>query len=136
MLLFNEAGEILYTQGFPPDFCSKHPHKFSGADPPGARFGFSTPSRLGNAFERVTHDAPTLSTMGGTTFAKAFPNSVSFGPVYPLQEKSLAHQADECLPVSYLVRNAKIYGAAIMLLATDLDGAKGPLKLGGQGLGL
>lgn len=91
---------------------------------------------LQQAFHRVTHDPPELRTMGGTTFAKAFRNAVSFGPVYPAQEKNLAHQADECLPIRYLIRNVKIYGAALVLLAADLDKASGPLKLGGYGLGL
>ncbi|HUT26269.1 MAG TPA: Sapep family Mn(2+)-dependent dipeptidase [Sumerlaeia bacterium] len=91
---------------------------------------------LQRAFSRVTHDPAALRTMGGTTFAKAFRNAVSFGPVYPAQEKNLAHQADECLPIRHLVRNVKIYGAALILLAADLEKASGPLKLAGQGLGL
>ncbi len=92
---------------------------------------------LQTAFNRVTNDVGTLSSMGGSTFAKAFPNAVCFGPVYLAEEKHLAHQADECLKIDHLIRNAKIYGLAIMLLATDLDKAQKSRKPpAGHGLGL
>lgn len=73
---------------------------------------------LQESFRRVTGDEPELEAMGGTTFAKAFPNALCFGPVYPKQEKLLFHQADERIQVDHLMRNVEVYGLALMLLAT------------------
>ncbi len=86
------------------------------------------------SFEKVTGDEATLKTIGGTTFAKAFPNAVSFGPTYPKTEKELFHQADENITVEQLMRNVKIYSLALMLLAVDWD--KSSTSGSGMGLGL
>ena len=88
---------------------------------------------LQQAFERVTGHEAKLVAKAGTTFAKAFPNSVTFGPVYPAEEEDLAHQADECIRVDHLLRNVKIYGLALMLLAVDGTRIS---KSSGHGLGL
>jgi succinyl-diaminopimelate desuccinylase len=53
---------------------------------------------------------------GGTSYAKVFPNSVSFGPVMPGQEK-LEHAVNERLPTAQITINAGIYATAILLLA-------------------
>ncbi len=78
---------------------------------------------LQSAYSEVTGYEPKLCALGGTTFAKAFPNAVSFGPVLPDEEKSLAHEADECVRIEHMVRNTKIYGLALLLLAADLENA-------------
>ena len=75
---------------------------------------------LQKAFTRVTGAEATLTSMGGSTFAKAFPNAVCFGPVHPAEESKLAHQANECVRVEHLMRNVEIYALALMLLACEL----------------
>ena len=74
---------------------------------------------LRQAFTRVTGcDAPLVS-KGGSTFAKAFPNAVTFGPVFPAEEEDLTHQVDERVSIDHMVRNAKIYGLSLLLLAAE-----------------
>jgi succinyl-diaminopimelate desuccinylase len=78
-------------------------------------------SSLQEAFHAVTALEPRLQAIGGTTFAKALPNCVSFGPILPeVGEKEIAHQTDEHVSIEHLARNAKIYACAMALLATDL----------------
>ena len=74
---------------------------------------------LQEAYEKATGREPELTAIGGTTFAKAYPNCVSFGPVDEHEEKSLAHMTNEHVKVDHQMRNARIYGHAIALLTTD-----------------
>jgi len=56
--------------------------------------------------------------IGGTTFAKAFPRAVCFGPVDETDgEPSLAHQCDERITTVANLRNLKIYTLALARLA-------------------
>lgn len=76
------------------------------------------------AYSAVTDRPATLESIGGTTFAKAFPNAVCFGPVDPGDgEPELAHQTDERISLAAMRRNVEIYGRAFAALA--LDGARG-----------
>ncbi|MFP4379220.1 MAG: Sapep family Mn(2+)-dependent dipeptidase [Candidatus Sumerlaeia bacterium] len=75
---------------------------------------------LKTAFQRVTGKKPELTSSSGTTFAKAFPNSLCFGPILTPEEPSQMHQADEHLKIEDLLRNTKIYGYSLMLLACQL----------------
>lgn len=70
---------------------------------------------LREGFEIVTGEPGDLRAIGGTTYAKAIPNCCAFGSV--LDEPELAHQTDERMPVESIVRNAKIYGTSLGLLA-------------------
>lgn len=74
------------------------------------------------AYERVTGQPATCESIGGTTFAKAFDNAVVFGPCAP-DEPGLAHERDERVSIEALVRNAKLYAAALWELAVDGEGA-------------
>ncbi|OPZ08495.1 MAG: putative dipeptidase [candidate division BRC1 bacterium ADurb.BinA364] len=74
---------------------------------------------LQSAYHAVTGREPKLSACTGTTFAKAFPRAVCFGPSDPADEPLLAHQADERVLVSSALRNVRIYGAALALLAAE-----------------
>lgn len=65
------------------------------------------------AFELVTGEKGELISIGGSTYAKAFPNCCAFGPVLSPKEPELAHQADERFPVDGIRRNALIYGLTI-----------------------
>ncbi|HRR30636.1 MAG TPA: Sapep family Mn(2+)-dependent dipeptidase [Candidatus Sumerlaeia bacterium] len=75
-------------------------------------------SSLQEAYRTVTGGEPELKAIGGTTFAKAYPNCVCFGPV-GADEKDLAHITDEYVKISRHVENTKIYAAAFALLTTD-----------------
>lgn len=86
-------------------------------DPEENRFFISS---LQEAYETITGKEPRLEAIGGTTFAKAFPNAVSFGPVMFDEEEELAHQTDEHISIDHLLRNTKIYGYAIALLCTKI----------------
>lgn len=69
------------------------------------------------AYTAVTGRPTELMTIGGTTFAKAFPNAVCFGPVDENEEEELAHQADERITLEAMQRNVEIYGRAIAGIA-------------------
>lgn len=76
-------------------------------------------SSLQAAYQIVTGREPELKAIGGTTFAKAYPNCVSYGPVEPEEEKEMAHMADEHVKIDHQLRNTKIYACAMALLTTD-----------------
>lgn len=72
---------------------------------------------LMNAYTDVTGREATLHAIGGTTYAKVFPNAVCFGPVDTADgEEPLAHQADERVSVEHLLRNVRIYANALARL--------------------
>jgi len=74
------------------------------------------------AYQSVTKKLPELKAIGGTTFAKALPNTVCFGPVLEEgDEKELAHMKDECVTIDELIRNTKIYGYALGLMTANLS---------------
>ena len=54
--------------------------------------------------------------IGGGTYARAFPNSISFGPVFP-NEPDMCHQVDEYASIDNLILSAKIYAEAIYSLS-------------------
>ncbi|MGQ9668375.1 MAG: peptidase dimerization domain-containing protein, partial [Anaerolineae bacterium] len=71
---------------------------------------------LKRAYQMVTGQAATCAYIGGTTYAKAFPRMVAFGPLMP-DEPMLAHQVDERVTLDSLVRNTAIYALALYFLA-------------------
>jgi succinyl-diaminopimelate desuccinylase len=72
---------------------------------------------LMGAYSDVTGREASLHAIGGTTYAKVFPNAVCFGPVDTADgEEHLAHQADERVSVEHLLRNVKIYANALARL--------------------
>ena len=68
------------------------------------------------AYNQVTGENASPILIGGATYARAFPNAVAFGPVFP-GEESRIHQADECISVDGLLKCAEIYRAALEKLA-------------------
>lgn len=54
--------------------------------------------------------------IGGSTFAKAMPNIVAFGPTFA-GDAAVAHQADEYMEIDRLLQAAKIYANALYCLA-------------------
>ena len=72
------------------------------------------------AYQTVTGKEPALKAIGGTTFAKAFPCAVSFGPVLMEEEQEMAHQVNEHVSIENQMRNTKIYALALWgLISTD-----------------
>ena len=73
-------------------------------------------SSLLAAYNEVTGENASPIAIGGATYARAFPNAVAFGPVFP-GEESRIHQKDECITMEGLVKCAEIYRAALLKLA-------------------
>lgn len=61
------------------------------------------------------HDAKPI-TMGGATYARAVPNTVAFGPVFP-GEADLCHQPNEFIDIDGMVTSTKIFAEALYELA-------------------
>ena len=71
---------------------------------------------LCNVFHNVTGIDPTPIAIGGATYARAFPNFVSFGANMP-ENKDMCHQIDEFISVDNLILATKIYANAIYELS-------------------
>ena len=69
-----------------------------------------------SAYNEVTGETAQPISIGGATYARAFPNAVAFGPVFP-GEDSKIHQKDECISVAAFIKCAEIYREAIARLA-------------------
>lgn len=67
---------------------------------------------LCNIYQAVTNEEPVLHSIGGGTYARAFPNCVCFGSVYP-DEKLTVHSPNERVIRSNLVKNTIMYGVAM-----------------------
>lgn len=67
---------------------------------------------LSKVYGEETGLKPEVISIGGGTYARAIPNAVAFGPVFPGQPE-LAHQRDEFIAVDDLVKLARIYARAM-----------------------
>ncbi|MCX7718314.1 MAG: Sapep family Mn(2+)-dependent dipeptidase [Candidatus Sumerlaeaceae bacterium] len=75
---------------------------------------------LMEAYQAVTGREGRLLSIGGTTYAKAFPRAVCFGPVDEADgEVELAHQVDERVSIEHHLRNVRIYAYALARLCAD-----------------
>jgi succinyl-diaminopimelate desuccinylase len=72
---------------------------------------------LCDVYQSVTGNEPVLYSIGGGTYARAFPNCVCFGSVYPGEELTV-HSPNERTLLTNLIQNAKMYGLAIRELAS------------------
>lgn len=68
---------------------------------------------LRTGYETVVDKPGDPMAIGGTTYAKAFPNFCAFGPVLLGVDEELAHQADEHLALDSIRRNTLIYALSI-----------------------
>lgn len=68
--------------------------------------------KLTQIFNDMTNKNVEPIAIGGATYARAFPNFVSFGANMP-GEKDLCHQTDENIKIDNLIISAKIYANAI-----------------------
>ena len=68
---------------------------------------------LMDAYREITGDTEHEPfSIGGATYARFLPESVSFGPLFPY-EMELAHEANECLSVESLTGMTEIYILAL-----------------------
>jgi len=67
---------------------------------------------LCDVYKAVTKEKPVLYSIGGGTYARAFPNCVCFGSVYPNEELTV-HSPNERTFTSNIIQNAKMYSLAI-----------------------
>lgn len=72
---------------------------------------------LCNIFNHKTNSNLEPIAIGGATYARAFPNCVSFGANLPNQ-KDMCHQTDEFISIDNLILASKIYAEAIYQLVT------------------
>jgi succinyl-diaminopimelate desuccinylase len=70
---------------------------------------------LGQVYKDHTGEEPYCLAIGGATYARAFDNAVTFGPLFPGQPK-VEHGPDEYIEISSLVKNAEIIADAIIRL--------------------
>lgn len=75
-------------------------------------------SSLLKAYEKVTGEKGEVLGFGGGTYCRYFPNSVSFGPVFPGEEET-AHRANEYVTLESLRKMTHIFASAIVLLAKE-----------------
>ncbi|MDO4339521.1 MAG: Sapep family Mn(2+)-dependent dipeptidase [Eubacteriales bacterium] len=71
---------------------------------------------LCKVYETATGTEAVLYSIGGGTYARAFPNCVCFGAVYP-DEKLTVHSPNERTLIKNIIQNIKMYGLAIYQLA-------------------
>ena len=70
------------------------------------------------AYADVTGLEPFAFAIGGGTYAKALPQGVAFGPVFP-GEPEVIHCADEYISIDNLLLTTKVYAQAILNLVAD-----------------
>lgn len=72
------------------------------------------------AYQTITEDYQSKPiAMGGGTLARAFPNAVAFGAVFPKEEER-AHTQDEWISIENLIKTYEIYFLALQELLTLL----------------
>ena len=75
-------------------------------------------SSLLEAYEEVTGEKGEALSFGGGTYCRFFPNSVSFGPVFPGEEET-AHRANEYVTLESLRKMTHIFARAIVRLSKE-----------------
>jgi len=75
---------------------------------------------LSRTYEEVTKEKAELILTGGTTYAKALPGSVAFGPVFP-KDDDMCHQTDEYISVDKLMKATEIYALVIARVLLDKE---------------
>ncbi len=75
--------------------------------------------RLMKVYQDATGDTQTKpKCIGGATYAKALPNVLAFGPIFPGDEVR-EHKPDEYVEIGWLMRNAQMIAEAMYALAVD-----------------
>ena len=71
-----------------------------------------------DSYTEVTGEPAAPQSTGGGTYAKVLKQGVAYGAAFP-EDEDLAHQANEYIRVSQMVKAMKIYAAALMKLAAE-----------------
>lgn len=69
-------------------------------------------TKLCNIFNKISGKSDSPIAIGGATYARAFPNFVSFGANMPGDE-DMCHKVDEFISINNLILSTKIYATAI-----------------------
>ncbi len=72
-------------------------------------------TKLKEAYTEITGEEAYCFSIGGATYARAFENAVTFGPVFPGQP-SVEHGPDEYIEIETLIKNAQIIANAVIKL--------------------
>ncbi len=75
-------------------------------------------TKLKEAYTEVTGEPAYCVAIGGATYARAFENAVTFGPVFPGQP-SVEHGPDEYIEIETLIKNAQIIANAVIKLCGE-----------------
>lgn len=78
---------------------------------------------LAEVYEKVTKEKADFILAGGTTYAKALPNSVAFGPVFP-GDIDRAHQKDEFVTIDSFMKATEIYTLAVAEVILNKESLK------------
>lgn len=73
-----------------------------------------------DAYKRVTGESGGFNLEYGGTYAKAIPDVVSWGPIFPGEEDT-CHEENEYISVDSLVKNAKIFAVAMAKIVLTED---------------
>ena len=71
---------------------------------------------LVDIFNKKTNSSSLPIAIGGGTYARAFPNCISYGATMP-GDKDMCHQVDEFIEIDKLILSTKIYADAIYELS-------------------
>lgn len=74
--------------------------------------------RLMRVYKETTGRDDKPKCIGGATYAKALPNVLAFGPLFPGDENR-EHKPDEYVEIDWLVKNAEIIAEAMYTLAVE-----------------
>jgi succinyl-diaminopimelate desuccinylase len=72
-------------------------------------------STLKEVYEEVTGEKAYCIAIGGATYARAFPNAVTYGPLFP-GKPNVEHGPDEYIEIDTLMKTAQIIANAIVRL--------------------
>ncbi len=74
-------------------------------------------STLKEAYEEMTGEKAYCISIGGATYARAFENAVTFGPLFP-DKPNVEHGPDEYIEIDAFYKNAEIIADAIIKLCS------------------
>jgi len=76
-------------------------------------------TKLKEAYSEITGEQAYCVSIGGATYARAFENAVTFGPLFP-GKPSVEHGPDEYIEIETLMKNAEIIANAILKICEQV----------------
>ncbi len=68
------------------------------------------------SYRTMQEKQPPILAIGATTYVKAAPNLLSYGPIDLAEDGSYPHAANEQIPIAALTRNAALYAHVLQAL--------------------